>query len=139
MLYAFWFMHAKGPKHSRDYINSRMYETLKVEFIKRLKVNNKGEKNAFFGKKHSVLTRRKISLLLGGDGRVEGLYEYFEEKFNKLLSKPMVKIEKKEPINLDFDSVFNGLMGKPFVHIEKKTPKDLYLDCILKGLKGLPI
>jgi hypothetical protein len=47
----------------------------------------KKERNPFFGQKHSVLTRRKISLILGGTGQVEGLFEYFDEKFTKFLNK----------------------------------------------------
>jgi hypothetical protein len=137
MLYAFWFMHAKGPKHNRDYINSKTYETLKIEFVKALKTEQFGKNNPFFGKKHTVLSRRKNSLNNGGNGQVEGLFEYFDKKFNKILSKPLVNIEKKNPINLDLTLVLHGLMGRPPIRIEKKEPTNLDLDYVLRSLKGL--
>jgi hypothetical protein len=112
MLCAFWFMHAKGPRHSRNHVNSRLYESLKVKFKELVKTQNAqqiGENNAFFGKKHSVLTRRKLSFINGGDGQVEGLFEYFEEKFNKILSKPLVNIGRRSTIHLDLNFVLEGL------------------------------
>ena len=88
MMHAFWFMHAMGPRHNNRYTSARLYETLRVEFINSLKnQNTKKERNPFFGQKHSVLTRRKISLILGGTGQVEGLFEYFDKKFTKILDK----------------------------------------------------
>jgi hypothetical protein len=88
MMHAFWFMHSLGPKHGGRYTSARLYETVRVDFMKSLKEQNmKKERNPFFGKKHSVLTRRKISLMLGGTGQVEGLFEYFDGKFTKILNK----------------------------------------------------
>ena len=50
----------------------------------------KKEHNPFFGQKHSVLTRRKLSLMNGGTGQVDGLFEYFDEKFSNFLDKEHV-------------------------------------------------
>jgi len=113
MLCAFWFMHAKGPRHSRNHVNSRLYESLKVEFRKVVNTRNSqqtGKNNPFFGKKHSVLTRRKLSFISGGNGQVEGLFEYFDEKFDNLLSKPLVNIKKKKSTNMNLDFVLSNLM-----------------------------
>lgn len=87
MFFAFWAMHCKGPRHNRTYINSRLYETLKIEFRERMRVCNSGSNNPFFGKKHNIFTRRKLSLMNGGSGQVEGLFEYFEEKFKNILDR----------------------------------------------------
>lgn len=106
-------MHAKGPRHNRDYVNSKLYESLKVEFRKVVNARNlqqTGENNSFFGKKHSVLTRRKLSFINGGNGQVEGLFEYFDKKFDNLLSKPLTNIKKKKSTNMDLNSVLNNLM-----------------------------
>lgn len=81
MMHAFWFMHALGPRHNSRYTSARLYESIKIDFIKSMKEQKmKGQLNPFFGKKHSVLTRRKLSLIKGGTGHVEGLYEFFEKK-----------------------------------------------------------
>ena len=87
MFFAFWAMHCKGPRHSRSYVNSRTYQVLKLEFRERMRVRNTGSNNPFFGRKHSVLTRRKLSLMNGGDGNVSGFYEFFEEKSSRILSR----------------------------------------------------
>lgn len=88
MMHAFWFMHSLGPRHNSRYTSARLYESVRIDFIKSIKgQNKKKEQNPFFGKKHSVLTRRKISLIQGGTGKVEGLFEYFDEKFTNFLEK----------------------------------------------------
>jgi hypothetical protein len=86
MTHAFWFMHALGPRHNNRYTSSRLYQSIKVDFIESLKgQKTKGKQNPFFGKKHAILTRRKLSLMNGGTGQIEGLYEFFEEKFNNVI------------------------------------------------------
>jgi|688.fasta_scaffold493982_2 hypothetical protein len=88
MMHAFWFMHALGPRHNGRYTSARLYETIRVDFVKSLREQNmKKERNPFFGQKHSVLTRRKLSLMNGGTGQVDGLFEYFDEKFTKFLDR----------------------------------------------------
>ena len=110
MMHAFWFMHSLGPRHNGRYTSSRLYETIRLEFIKTLK-NRPKEDNPFFGRKHSILTRRKISLNSGGDGQIEGLFEYFEEKFEKVLETPAIrwnKINSKPKIS-NLDTVLKNL------------------------------
>ena len=59
MLYAVILMKGGNNKQPR-YINSRLYETVKLSFTKNRKTMT-GEKNSFYGKKHSAETRAKMS------------------------------------------------------------------------------
>ncbi len=54
MLYALWRMYNKGaPKQTEHYINSRAYESLRIEFSKNIaemnSINQQGDKNSHFG------------------------------------------------------------------------------------------
>jgi hypothetical protein len=59
MLYAVILMKGGNNKQPR-YINSRLYENVKLSFTKNRKTMT-GEKNSFYGKKHSAETRAKMS------------------------------------------------------------------------------
>ena len=59
MLYAVILMKGGNDKQPR-YINSRLYESVKILFAKNRKTMS-GEKNSFYGKKHSAETRAKMS------------------------------------------------------------------------------
>jgi hypothetical protein len=59
MLYAVILMKGGNDKQPR-YINSRLYESVKLLFAKNRKTMT-GEKNSFYGKKHSAETRAKMS------------------------------------------------------------------------------
>lgn len=59
MLYAVILMKGGNDKQPR-YINSRLYESVKLLFAKNRKTMT-GEKNSFYGKKHSEETRAKMS------------------------------------------------------------------------------
>jgi hypothetical protein len=59
MLYAVILMKGGNNKQPR-YINSRLYETVKLSFTNNRKTMT-GEKNSFYGKKHSEETRAKMS------------------------------------------------------------------------------
>lgn len=113
MMHAFWFMHAMGPRHNNRYASSRLYESIRIDFIKSMKEQKmKGKLNPFFGKKHSVLTRRKISLRNGGNGQVEGFDEFVEQKLNKFLEKTFIRpYNEKLTSSIDLNSILKKLEG----------------------------
>jgi len=75
-----------------------------------MKVCNSGSNNPFFGKKHNIFTRRKLSLMNGGSGQVKGLFEYFEEKFKNILDKEYSNEWKRDRGPLELDLVISKLM-----------------------------
>ena len=54
MLYAFWIMKSNPDDNGKRYINSRAYETLRIEYSNlisnTMSANQKGDKNSSFGK-----------------------------------------------------------------------------------------
>jgi hypothetical protein len=60
MLHAVIMMKASNKLQNR-YINSRLYEKMRIEFGKHQSKNMLGKDNPYYGKKHSIETRRKMS------------------------------------------------------------------------------
>ena len=65
MVRAVVFMKSENTYQNR-YINSRLYESIKLIHSNNMSLSMSGEKNTFFGKKHSEETRKKMSLLKKG-------------------------------------------------------------------------
>lgn len=57
ILCSFVFMKAKSSTHKNKYFNSKLYEQLKLNFSKSMT----GDKNHFYGKTHSIESRKKMS------------------------------------------------------------------------------
>jgi hypothetical protein len=75
MSYAFnTFMNQMGSKTGRKKvkINSKIYETFKIHFSKLMSAEMKGEKNRFYGKKHSTETKLKFAKYHNDPTVIEG-------------------------------------------------------------------
>jgi hypothetical protein len=73
MAYAFRCMHIKNSSQDKRHFNSKLYEKLRAEFI----LLSKGKNAPFFGRKHSLETRKKQSEIRLG--RKHPLFEVFGE------------------------------------------------------------
>jgi hypothetical protein len=98
MVRAVMIMKAENKQQNR-YINSKLYESLKVLYAKNQSLSMSGEKNKFFGKKHSQQSKEKMSLSKKGKHNNSwntGLNSSTSEKL-KEVGKNISKAKKGKP------------------------------------------
>lgn len=93
MVYAFWGMNRKSSTNQR-YNNSYLYESSKIRF-KNLVSDRCGEKNSFYGKKHSEKTKELIRQKVRGNKTWLGR-RHSEETKEKLRKKSIGRKPSEE-------------------------------------------
>lgn len=91
MLHAVIIMKGKNKEQPR-YFNSRLYETVRRDYAIKRSIEQQGDSNSFYGKKHSAETRAKMSaskkiLYSNGNHPHIGMKRSEEAKRNISLSK----------------------------------------------------